>query len=1340
MVTNAKTSRITVALSALVIMLGVFAGLLVSSPLLAADEFASGSGTSEDPFIIKTAAQLDAVRHYLGSDNADKHFKLGCDIDLTEYLSEDGPGYNNGAGWEPIGNNSSQFTGTFDGSGLKITGLWIDKPDLYAGLFGYTYNANIKNTTIEYAEINVSNGAGYAGILVGWQDGGAVINCHTSGNVTTKDDNGNGGGLAGYLVGGNIKNCSSSANSEGKYAGGLVGRTSSNGSLANCQASGDVSGDYIGGLTGTVEGTISDCYFTGNVSGTGNSGGIAGNLTGYESKIINCYNLGAITGNAAVGGILGSGSGALAVIENCGNTGNVSGDNTVGGVAGLIMQTARIEQCFNAGDVSAAGDYLGGFIGYQQSCDITDCYSTGNIVNTGTGNTTGGFTGYVYSGNLNNCYAAGKVVGTGYYVGGLAGYISAGTTSKNCFFDTEASAMTNAVGVNSGLQPAGMVGLTTARMTADIVLEQGGDMAGLGTTDWVKRPNAAASCCGVVTYYPELKVFAEAVLDDGSSDGFTRTMSQNSVIATTGTAVHDNEMIFFDGDGTVDNPYEIWMAQQLNHVRLHLAAHYILMTDIDLSKFAPNDDLDGSQGLGWQPIGTSDNRFTGSFDGNNHKIIGLWIDRSSSEYVGLFGNTSGASIQNFGVEIDNKKGGVCGSRYTGGLVGNQSGGAISNSYVIGNITGSGYYIGGLVGQQYGSIIKNSYAAGSVTGVSYYTGGLVGRQYGTGVSIENCYAASSVNGTSYTGGLVGNQASGSISNSYATGSVTGSGSRTGGLVGDTNNGSISNSYATGSVTGVSDTGGLMGRQSGNISSIKNSYATGNVTGSGSRTGGLVGELWAGDIASCYARGGVTGNNNTGGLVGNQNNGGSIADCYYDIQATGQTNGVGGDVSMTGVNGLSTAEMIKSDVLEAGGAMSGLGATDWSKRAVNDTDCYSPELTAFYSGTEEQQAASEQSVRVTRRAVDVSGYAATAIYGQTLNEATLAGEATEAADTAITVDGDFVWFDGDTIPTVKNNGYSATFTPDSELYKAPSPFTVPVTVAKGIQEPLSIVGGNRTVTYGDAPFTLETSGGSGNGAVTWASSDPTVLSIDKTTGVVTIHKASDTPVTITATKAGGNNYKDATAEITVTVKEAELKEAHAAYISGYTDNTFRPDGSITRAEAATMFYNLAHGEVITSTGEVSTLNSSGFTDVKEGEWYYEAVMYLADLDIIEGYPDGAFQPETTITRAEFTTMTMRYAELKPSQAAAGFPDVSGDHWAWGYIAAAKEADYIQGYPGGNFGPEEEMTRAQAVTILNRIMGRDASTADFAGLTMPFNDVSKSHWAYSEIMEAAVAHPPH
>ena len=263
--------------------------------------------------------------------------------------------------------------------------------------------------------------------------------------------------------------------------------------------------------------------------------------------------------------------------------------------------------------------------------------------------------------------------------------------------------------------------------------------------------------------------------------------------------------------------------------------------------------------------------FTGTFDGNDHKITNFTINGGSNSYVGLFGyiNSYSSSVKNLGLE---------------------------------NCSVSGlYFVGGLAGFTYGNI-TNCYSTGSVSGASSSgsVGGLVGESDG---NITNCYSTGSVSGASSSGsvgGLVGLTDYGSIiTNCYSTGSVSaGSNSKgIGGLMG-VNQGGISNCYSTGSVSGASGSeyvGGLVGFNNNinNNSSISNCYSTSAVSGS-AVIGGLVGyHLGNGNISNCYSTGAVTGSQILGGLVG-YNSGASVDvnGCFWDINTSGQTNSKGG----------------------------------------------------------------------------------------------------------------------------------------------------------------------------------------------------------------------------------------------------------------------------------------------------------------------------------------------------------------------------------------------------------------------------------------------------------------
>lgn len=195
---------------------------------------------------------------------------------------------------------------------------------------------------------------------------------------------------------------------------------------------------------------------------------------------------------------------------------------------------------------------------------------------------------------------------------------------------------------------------------------------------------------------------------------------------------------------------------------------------------------------------------------------------------------------------------------------------------------------------------------------------------------------------------------------------------------------------------------------------------------------------------------------------------------------------------------------------------------------------------------------------------------------------------------------------------------------------------------------------------------------------------------------------------------------------------LTEDHIAYINGYEDGSFRPDASITRAEVAAIFSRL-----LADTSEVAFTDT--FSDVSAGDWYAGAVSKMVKHGIINGYEDGTFKPEQNISRAEYATIASRFAVLS-QDAANKFSDVDSGYWAAGYINSAAEKGWINGYDDGTFKPEAAITRAEAVTITNRVLARTADqdyiNKNIASLKT-FNDVTDAHWAYYGIMEAANAH---
>jgi filamentous hemagglutinin family protein len=663
------------------------------------------------------------------------YYALGSNLDASATS-----GWNASAGFTPIGNPGSGFSGTFDGLGHTISNLTISLPaNQYVGLFGHV------------------------------NSGGVVENV---------------GLIAASVVGGPY------------CVGGLVGRNY--GTVSNSYMTGSVTGtsNSIGGLVGLNEGSVSNSHATATVFGPDNTGGLIG---ANDGTISNSYATGAVSGQYDIGGLVG---------VSTGNGNNVYATGSASGIANI-----------------------GGLVGLSHGA-FSNSYATGSAH--GSGASIGGLVGNNY-GTVNVSYATGAVSG-GSNLGGLVG--NGGGTVSNSYWDKTTSGRTTS---------DGGTGLTTTQMQT--IGNFGGffftPTPDLGGNDWVMVDvdgglNNAAGALGatfpmlaseystIVTNAHQLQLMAMSVSTnytlgqniDASATALAVTSGSSDIWSTAGGFIpigssHDEVTGNFDGAG-----YSI--------------------SDLTMD---------------W-PAALYGGLFTVSVGAIQN--VGLVGGSVTAINVGALIGLSYGSITNSYASAN-----VSGSGKTGGLVG-ASAGQIANSYATGNVTG-GTYTGGLVGRNGGSI-SGSHATGNVSGTNN-VGGLVG--YGLYGSILNSYASGIITGTNDVGGLVGSLGNGGISSSYATGSVTGTGSFVGGLVGNNATPSgMDGSYATGVVTGDSNVGGLVG---GNYGQITNSYATGAVTGTGSSIGGMVGLNSGGRIFGSHATGAVTGASAVGGLVGYNYNG-------------------------------------------------------------------------------------------------------------------------------------------------------------------------------------------------------------------------------------------------------------------------------------------------------------------------------------------------------------------------------------------------------------------------------------------------------------------------------------
>ncbi len=295
----------------------LFVVFLFSS--LAQAQYGGGSGTEIDPYLIRTAEQMNNIGATPG--DWDKHFQLRADIDLSEYT---GDAYN------IIGTDSmnGSFTGVYDGNNHTISNLSINSlREKYTGLFGYM-TGEVMNLGLINPEV-FSQGS-HVGALAGYLFAGTITNCYVEGANVSGDD----------------------------YVGGLVGTCA--GRLNRSYSTGIIIGDsYVGGLIGIVDdSTVNRCYSKASVSGNMEVGGLAGKTVDEQSVVSSCYATGSVNGGRYVGGLVGQVQSGRAYKSY--STGSVSGDQDVGGFTGYIRVLGGVTLCFWDTETSGQSTSAGG--------------------------------------------------------------------------------------------------------------------------------------------------------------------------------------------------------------------------------------------------------------------------------------------------------------------------------------------------------------------------------------------------------------------------------------------------------------------------------------------------------------------------------------------------------------------------------------------------------------------------------------------------------------------------------------------------------------------------------------------------------------------------------------------------------------------------------------------------------------------------------------------------------------------------------------------------------------------------------------------------------------------
>ena len=192
-------------------------------------------------------------------------------------------------------------------------------------------------------------------------------------------------------------------------------------------------------------------------------------------------------------------------------------------------------------------------------------------------------------------------------------------------------------------------------------------------------------------------------------------------------------------------------------------------------------------------------------------------------------------------------------------------------------------------------------------------------------------------------------------------------------------------------------------------------------------------------------------------------------------------------------------------------------------------------------------------------------------------------------------------------------------------------------------------------------------------------------------------------------------------------------HFAYIVGYGNGEVRPQNNITRAEVATIFFRLLTDDV----RDENLTKTNRYSDVAATSWYNTAVSTLSSMGIITGYPDGTFRPNAAITRAEFAAIAARF-DNDGDKTAAKFSDIA-NHWAKDEISIAYNNDWITGYPDGTFGPQRDITHAETMTLVNRVLNRQPETEDdlLPNMTVWTDNANPKAWYYLAVQEATNSH---
>ena len=687
--------------------------------------------------------------------------------------------------WEPIGNTTNNYMGTFDGNNKTITNLYINANQEYSGLFGYTFISTIKNLT--FVNANVTNTNSYTGILVGYGYGGTYQNIMTSTSCEVNGGDGT-GGIAGKLAG-NAYNCVNYATVQGKeQVGGLFSSYDSSTSITACANYGKVTASslWVGGLVGYFNsGTIQDCANYGDVKGTNHVAGLAGYVR--SGKIQNVFSYGNVSAtnstqyigmafgfssSGATEGMVAYYSGAKLTVNGKEKEVKAFGNGTPSEVNATEFTEAQLKS---------------GVVAYQLQQNASSEAKWGqNLTNDGDFYPVIGSEHTVYADNsLVNCKTNEKISGS--------------------FTNNPSS---SAIRYKHG---------TTIHHAA----------ANATCTEAATKEYWQCQDCQRIYSDCQLTVELTDVTDaehpalghDNNEDGYC-DRCQHYV------AVKPSQV---NGVYLIAKPYHLaWFRDYVNGTIVddgevagttHPSASAKLTADINLTNYCHAAE-DGMELLSWIPVGNFDNPWKGNMDGQGHTISNLYIKTAQSN-VGLFGCIEDATIQD--LIFDTAK--------------------VENVNTIYNKT---FHTGILAGfaraydHSYPAHIKGIKTTDNCTVIGQArTGGIVGQ---TNINLEICENHSSVKGAVEVGGIAGTSENINIKRCTNYGTIVNDNSGIGGIIGNAQSTSLEDCANYGKITSTGwYAGGIAGLTFAN-SSIQNVFSYGDVTNTKDNPGIIIGYVY------------------------------------------------------------------------------------------------------------------------------------------------------------------------------------------------------------------------------------------------------------------------------------------------------------------------------------------------------------------------------------------------------------------------------------------------------------------------------------------------------------------